>query len=189
MDLQTKMKLCCILILIIFPISSAWTKFIIEPSYNYYHGRFDSENGRGNLTGHVYGVNFGYLGEYFMAGVSIETGKYQYDNHVTVEKYRKFDGGGAGTFVGFHIFDRIKLWTGYLNSTLEPIDNNDIRYFGQHFSYGIGYRIYDGIMLNLYEFKNQFTQIEDDNTGKTNGLNPSIKTQGSNLSISYILVF
>lgn len=177
-----------VLFFLLFPIYAS-ASFIVEPSYNIYSGKFKSGDERGKLTGHVYGLNLGYLGEVFMAGITLETGKYSYDKNVTTESTSKFDGGGVGTFLGFHLWDRLKLWTGYLNSTLEPTSNKDIRYFGQHISYGLGIRLFDGLMLNLYEFKNQFTQIEDDTTGKTGGLDPKIKTYGTNLSLSYILIF
>lgn len=177
-----------LLIILLIP-SLGWSKFLVEPSYNYYSGEFEAGNESGRLIGHVYGLNLGYLGDYFMIGVTLETGKYDYDKNVSSDNTAKFDGGGVGTFLGFHVWDRWKIWTGYLNSTLEPTNNRSTRYFGQHVSYGLGYRIVDGLMLNLYEFRNQFTQYEDDTTGLTGGLSTKIKTSGTNLSLSYILIF
>lgn len=167
----------------------SWARFLVEPSYNYYQGQFSAGENSGDLVGRVYGLNLGYLGEYFMIGFTVETGKYDYDRSVSSNNTTKFDGGGVGTFLGFHLWDRWKVWTGYLNSTLEPTNNNDTRYFGQHISYGLGYRLYKGLLINIYEFKNQFTQLEDDTTGKTTGLESNIKTSGVNFSLSYLFIF
>ena len=76
-----------------------------------------------------------------------------------------------------------------MNSSLEPIDNNSTRFFGQYVSLSLGYRIHNGLMLNYTEFRNQYTQIEDDDTGKTEGLTKNIRESGGNLSLSYILAF
>ena len=184
--MRTRLLFC--FILFIFS-SLAHASFIVEPGYHYYEGRFKAGNEKGNLTGKVFGLNLGYLGEFAMAGITLEKGQYSYDNNITTNSYSHFDGGGVGTFIGFHFWDNIKLWTGYLNSTLEPTANNNIRYFGQHASFGIGYRVYDGLMLNIQGFRNQFTQIEDDVTGKTSGLDTNIKTEGHSYYLSYILIF
>ena len=177
------------LLFILFMPLFSWGKFLVEPSYNYYQARFSAGEESGSFTGEVYGLNLGYLGDYFMAGVTLEKGIYTYDSNVTSTGDTKFDGGGVGTFLGFHLLDKFKIWTGYLNSTLEPVSKSDKRYFGQHFSYGLGYRIYNGLMINIYEFKNQFTQLEDDSTGKTTGLTPTLKTTGLIYSLSYIFIF
>jgi hypothetical protein len=177
-----------ILIILLSP-QYALARFLFEPSFMQYTGRFDGENGRGNLSGQVFGLNTGYLGENFMIGLTVEKGQYKYDSNITSAGHENFDGGGLGSFIGFHLFDHFKIWTGYLNSSLEPTSNNDTRYFGQQVSFGIGYRVYEGLMLNLHSFSNQFTQFEDDNTGKTTGLSRNIKTEGHVLSASYLLIF
>ena len=178
------------LILFIFIIPNiAQARFMVEPGYATYQGRFKGEDGLGSLTGHVGQLNLGYLGEAFMMGIALEQGQFSYDSNVFTQGYKHFDGGGVGTFLGFHFFDRIKLWTTYLNSTLEPTKNKDIRYFGQFISFGLGLRLHDGLLLNLTSFSNHFTQEENDDTGKTNGLATNIKTQGQSLGLSYILAF
>jgi hypothetical protein len=164
-------------------------RFLVEPGYTHYSGRFDGDNGRGNLKGNVFGLNTGYLGENFMVGLTIEKGQYEFDSELTSAGHKKFDGGGLGSFIGFHLYDRVKIWTGYLNSSIEPTSNNNIRYFGQQVSFGLGYRLHEGLMLNLQSFSNQFTQIESDITGKTTGLARNIKTSGHSLSASYFLIF
>jgi len=166
---------------------SAQAKLMLEPSTNIYSGSFSVSNRSGSLTGKTLNLNIGYLGPYFMAGISVEKGTFEYDSDVTTDKYTTFDGGGVGTFIGFHFFDRIKLWSTYLNSSLEPVKNNDTRYFGQHFSAGIGFRIIDGLILSYQNFSNQFTQFESDITGKTEGLDNNIKTSGNIINLSYLL--
>jgi hypothetical protein len=163
--------------------------FLIEPSYHYQVSDFSRGDESGDLEGKVLGINLGYLGRNFMAGVHIEKGEFESDNNLTDSGYKKYNGGGVGTFLGFHFFDRLKIWSEYMNSSLEPISNNDIRYFGQHVAFGLGYRIINGLLLNYKSFRNQFTQIEDDSTGKTSGLSTNIKTQGSSVFLSYMLVF
>ena len=103
--------------------------------------------------------------------------------------YKKYNGGGVGSFLGFHFFDSFKIWTGYLNSTLEPTSNRDFRYFGQHVSFGLGLRVYQGLMINAEGFRNQYTQEENDETGKTRGLDDNIKTEGQIYYLSYIFIF
>lgn len=181
-------RLYSLLITLTFVIPS-YAKFLVEPGFNAYSGQFKVAEEAGDFQGNTFGLNLGYLGANFMIGLSFETGKYSYDKNVTDNNTSKFDGGGVGGFVGFYFWDRIKVWTGYLNSTLEPVNNNNERYFGQHVSYGLGYRLLDGLMLNIYEFKNQFTQLESDITGKTGGLENVIKTRGAQVSLSYILLF
>jgi hypothetical protein len=151
-----------------------------------YSGSFDSSGESGNFKGNTFGLQLGYLGDYFMAGINIEKGQYVFDKRLTSDNYTEYAGGGVGTFLGFHFLDHWKIWTGYLNTSFEPINNGAIRYFGQHVSFGLGYRLYDGLMLNYEGFRNQFTQKEDDVTGKTQGLASNIKTEGYAISLSYI---
>ncbi len=161
---------------------------MIEPSYHYVTGSYSVADRSGDFTGKVGGLNLGYMGEFFMAGLALEKGDYEYDSTITESGYTQFTGGGVGTYIAFHFYDRIRLWTGYLNSTLEPKDNDDFRYFGQHISVGLGLRVVDGFLINFTDFRNHFTQIEDDTTGKTTGLTNNIKTSGQSWSISYIIV-
>lgn len=175
--------------ILLFFINTAYASFLVEPQYHAYTGTFSAGQEKGDLSGKVMAINLGYLGNHFMIGFSIEKGQYTYDSNLTSDKYTHFNGGGVGSFIGFYFLDHFKIWTGYLNSTLEPTSNNDTRYFGQHVSLGIGYRVYEGLMLNLQGFKNQFTQMESDITGKTTGLDTNIKTDGHSLALSYILVF
>ncbi len=162
---------------------------MVEPSFNYYNGNFKVNGSQGSFTGEVTGLNLGYMGNIFMAGLALERGNYVYDSDVTTDGYQYFLGGGVGTYIAFHFFDRIRLWTGYLNSVLEPKSNTNVRYFGQHVSIGLGLRVYDGFMLNIQDFRNQYTQQEDDVTGKTTGLPSNIKTQGLVYGLSYIFAF
>ncbi|MDH5414594.1 MAG: hypothetical protein OEW87_10690, partial [Flavobacteriaceae bacterium] len=94
-----------------------------------------------------------------------------------------------GTYIAFHFWDFFRIWTGYLNSTLEPKGNNNYRFFGQHISIGVGFRLYDGLMLNFQDARNQFTQLEDDITKKTSGLASNIKTEAQSIGLSYVLLF
>ena len=112
---------------------------------------------------------------YFNEGFSSQTGKI-------------YSGGGIGTFLGFHFWDRLRVETTYLNSALEANSNDEFRYFGQYFSYGLGLRLWKGFMLNYSKFNNQYTQSENDETGLTLGLSNNIKTEGESISLSYILV-
>ncbi|MBT4792034.1 MAG: hypothetical protein HON90_10720 [Halobacteriovoraceae bacterium] len=185
MVLQTKF----LLLLTFFITTSVQARFLVEPGYHLYQGSFEAGSESGELTGEVFGLNLAYLAEFFMVGLSLEKGQYTYDKNITANNYAHFSGGGVGTFIGFHFMDNIKIWTGYLNSTLEPTANKSIRYFGQHASFGLGYRVYEGLMFNVQGFRNQFTQMEDDNTGKTSGLDTNIKTQGHSYYFSYILIF
>lgn len=176
------------ILLCLLPLNS-YSRFLVEPAFKQYAGRFNGNDGRGDLTGQVLALDTGYLGENFMIGLSFEKGQFTYDENLTSSGYTKFNGGGVGSFIGFHLFDRFKVWTGYLNSSLEPTSNNETRYFGQQVSFGLGLRISDGFMANIQSYSNHFTQLEDDTTGKTSGLDKNIITKGEILSLSYILIF
>jgi hypothetical protein len=177
-----------IYLLILLP-SIAQAKFMLEPAAHHYRGSFSVGDESGNFTGNVANIMAGYLGPYFMAGIQLEKGQYVYDDNLTSDGYEKFDGGGVGSYIGFHFMDRFRILTGYLNTSLEPVDKSQTRYFGQHVSISLGYRIVDGLMVNFTDFRNQFTQFENDDTGKTEGLDSNIKTSGNSLSLSYVLAF
>lgn len=162
---------------------------MVEPYYKFYSGSFQSGENSGDFNGRIFGTNVGYLGEYFMAGLTFERGQYTSDSDLTTNGYEKYDGGGIGTYLGFHFLDLYKLWTGYLNSALEPTANKDIRYFGQHVSFGFGWRIWEGLLINVEGFRNVYTQQEDDITGKTEGLETNMRTEGTSYFLSYFLVF
>lgn len=162
---------------------------MVEPYYKFYNGDYETGPNTGHFSGAVYGAHVGYLGDNFMAGLTFENGEYNAGSTISETGSNRFKGGGIGTFLGFHFLDRWKIWTGYLNSALEPTNNRDKRYFGQHASVGIGYRLWEGLMFNFESFQNVYTQVEDDITGITDGLDQKIKTQGVSYSLSYILVF
>ena len=177
------------LTLLLFISFSVHAKFMVEPFYKSYQGEFKRGTEKGVIDGQVYGLNTGYLGDYFMMGLTFENGQFQSDAELTADGYEKYTGGGIGSYLGFHFLDRYKLWTGYLNSAIQPTNNKDYRLFGQHVTFGLGYRVYQGLIFNVEGFRNQFTQQEDDVTGKTTGLDTNIKTQGTAYFLSYFLVF
>ncbi len=168
--------------------SSSLARFMVEPSVLYTSGRFSGDNELGSFSAKGYGVSLGYAGKYFLMGLTGEKLDYSFEDHFTTHGHTKYSGGGIGTFIGLHLFDRFKIWTSYLNSTLEPTSNTSTRYFGQYYSVGLGIRILGGIMLNAQSFTNQYTQIEDDTTGKTSGLDKKLTTFGQTYSISYIFL-
>lgn len=169
--------------------SPSIAKFMIEPRVQSINGQFDVGSIDGKFTGQSMGLNLGYIGDNIMAGISLEKGDYKYDSNLSADSYKDYKGGGVGSYLAFHFWNRYRVITSYLNSTLEPEDNDSLRYFGQYASLGIGYRVWSGLLLNYEFFKNQFTQLEDDSSGKTTGLDSNIKTQGSHLYLSYVLVF
>jgi len=177
------------LLLSLLYIPTVHARFMVEPFYKVYEGKYQTGADSGKFSGKIYGANVGYLGDYFMAGLSFENGQYTSDNTLTNQGFEKYNGGGIGSYMGFHFLDRWKIWTGYLNSALEPTANRDFRYFGQHVSFGLGYRVWEGLILNVEGFRNQYTQQEDDTTGLTTGLDSNIKTEGTSYFLSYFLVF
>lgn len=170
--------------------SQAHALFMVEPHIDNINGTFSVVAGEeGSLNGTSTGLRVGYLGEYFMAGMNFEKGHFTYDSNITQYGHKYFTGGGVGTYLGFHFLDHWRIWTGYLNSVLEPVSNDDIRYFGQQVSLGVGYRITGGWMLNYFYYNNYFTQYEDDITGKTGSLTSDIRVVGSSISLSFIQVY
>lgn len=173
----------------LFPSLEAQARFNVEPFYRKYSGDFKRNSQKGSISGDSTGMNLGYIGDYFLAGVSMELGNFTYSDHITDQGYTHFRGGGIGTYLGFHFYDRVKLWTGYLNSSIEPKSNDKFRYYGQQVSFGLGVRVWDYILLNYEVFSNYFTQYEDDETGKTGGLDSNIRTNMQAFGISAFLIF
>lgn len=163
---------------------------MVEPHISSVSGNFNIVAGsEGSFKGEVAGLRLGYLGDYFMAGMNFEKGSYSYDSTITEYGNHYFTGGGVGTYLGFHFLDHWRLWTDYLNSALEPVSHDSIRYFGQQVSLGISYRLFDGWMINYYQLNNYLTQYEDDVTGKTGGLSNNIRIVATGISLSFISVF
>lgn len=178
-----------IVILFAFHAPAAQARFNVEPYFKKYWGGFEKGDGKGNISGDSSGMNVGYIGDYFLAGLSFELGNFKYSSNVTDDGHTLFRGGGVGTYLGFHFYDRVKLWTGYLNSSIEPKHDDSYRYYGQQVSFGLGIRVWDFILLNYEVFNNYFTQIEDDETGKTQGLDTNIKTQKQAIGLSAFFIF
>lgn len=188
LPIKTLFLVCSLLLLQLLSIQSSYAKFLMEPQYYHYSSSFESDTNSGSLVGDTLGINIGYLGKYFMAGFKAEKGEYTFGKAPMSDGFTSYSGGGLGTFIGFHFLDRWKVVTGYLNTSFEPKSNDDIRYFGQQASLLIGYRVFSGFFINVMAFRNQFTQLEDDTTGKTQSLESNIKTQGNSLSLSYMFV-
>lgn len=128
------------------------------------------------------------MGNYILAGLNLDQNRTYFNQDFPSQSGKIYSGGGIGTFLGFHFWDRLRIETTYLNSALEANSNDKFRYFGQYFAYGIGFRPWKGFMLNYSKFNNQYTQSENDETGLTLGLPDNIKTSGESLSLSYIFV-
>lgn len=159
--------------------------FLVEPKYQIHNGQLKVAQTKTSYNAEGAALNIGYMGEYFLAGLSLEKSRFVFDDPFASLTGKIYDGGGVGTFIGFHLWDRIKIETTYLNSTLEANSNSNSRYFGQYFAFGIGLRLWRGLMLNMQYYENQYTQLEDDITGKTQGLNSHIKTAGNIVGLSY----
>ena len=176
--------------LILLMISGpAMARFNVEPTYKRHWGTFERGDLKGSLSGESTSLNAGYLGDYFMAGVTAEIGNFHYSSTIMDEKFTVFTGGGIGTYLGFHFFDRLKLWTGYLNSTLEPKSNEDFQYFGQQITFGLGIRLWKYLLLNYEVHNNYFTQYEDESTGATEGLETNIREKKRSIGLSAFLIF
>lgn len=94
-------KILFLLLIIISPL--AHSKFLVEPYYKFYNGDYETGG---------------------------ENGEYNAGSTISDSGSNRFKGGGIGSFSGFHFLDRWKIWTGNLNSALEPTKNRDLRYFG-----------------------------------------------------------
>lgn len=178
----------CLAILLSFLTSNfANAAFLVEPKYQIHNGQLKVAQTKTSYNAEGGALNLGYMGDYFLAGVSLEKSRFVFVDPFATQTGKIYDGGGVGTFIGFHLWDRIKIETTYLNSTLEPNSNSDVRYFGQYFAFGISLRLWRGLMLNMQHYENQFTQFEDDTTGKTQGLDSHIKTSGNIVGLSYFI--
>lgn len=178
-----------IFIVLLFSSSLAHARFLFEPQWRVYSGDYKGGGTNGSLRGETSNLHLGYIGESFMAGLSFERGWLNIEDDITGTGANTFKYGGVGTFMGFHFLNRIKIYTGYTNTSLEPRNNGDFRYFGQQVNFGLGYRFWDIFILN-YEYMNNFyTQIEDDTTGKTSSLDSNIRSDKHSYGISMILIF
>jgi hypothetical protein len=188
--LDTAIKYLFIFMITMGPgIQQAHARFMVEPQYTNFQGTFKVNGISDSYTGDGTALNLGYIGPYFLAGLELQFGTTIFNQAPTTDGGKIYKSGGVGTYLGFHFFNRWKVWTGYTNSNIEPKSNNDVRYFGQQVNLGIGYRIYEGLMLNYIHQTNYFTQREDDITGKTGSLDNIIKTQGYSFNFSVIFIF
>lgn len=178
-----------IFLLVLLFSFNTYAGFLVEPAIKNISGKFSKGNTKGKLSGEVYTLKLGYSGSFFHLGFNFETGNYYYDSSLSINQNTLYKGGGLGTFLGFHFLDRIWLWTGYLNSSLEEKENNNKRYFGQQVEIGLGYRLWNGLLLTYSYYNNYFTQVENDLTGKTESIDETFKTNGNTLSLSYLFIF
>lgn len=176
-------------VIIISLTSDTFASFLVEPHFNSISGSFTRGDKDGKLNGETAGLRLGYSDNFFMIGLNFENGHFSYDNNLTSNGYSHFQGGGIGTFLGFHFLERLRLWTGYLNTTLEAKGNTSQRFFGQQVEFGLGYRFWGPMLINYKYFNNYFTQEEDDITGKTGSIDDVIRVVGSSVSISAIFIF
>ena len=178
-----------IIMAVLYSSNTAFARFMIEPQYRVYSGDYKGNGRSGDLHGEGNAIHIGYIGEFFMAGVSAEKGWMHIDGNIMGNGSENFVYGGLGTYMGFHFMNRLKIYTGYVNTTLEPTNVSTYRFFGQQVNFGIGWRIVDFIILH-YEYMNNFhTQEENDITGKTDGLSSNIRSNKQAYGISFIFVF
>jgi hypothetical protein len=177
------MNLNKIIFLFILVPSLAYADLHIEPHYSWQSGTFDDATNKGSFSADVYGIKIGYIENHFYAGLSFDIGEYSFDRNFSTYNTELYKGGGIGTYLGFY-WGSIKVWTNYINSTLEPQNMKSQRFFGEQLNFGFGFKLSGSFYLNYEIFSNQFTQLENDVTGKTNGLANNIKTNGESLSLS-----
>jgi hypothetical protein len=173
----------CILLGVILLSPNAYCDLHLEPSYSLLNGQFDDAQDKGNFTANVYGLKVGYIGQNIYIGMNFEVGDYDFDNDFSTFNTSSYKGGGVGSYIGFYT-GWFRIWTSYLNSSLEPQSNRDNRYFGQQFNYGIGFKIGGSFFINYEVFANSYTQIENDQTGRTDALSQHIRTEGYSLSLA-----
>jgi len=182
--------LVCLFALVLFASqNTAHARLLVEPHFSKSEGTYSNGSETGNITQLSSGIYIGYIGEHFLVGINAEKGQLETDSSFETNGNEHFSTFGVGTFIGFHFFDALKIWTGYLNTELEPTSTEDYRYYGQLVSYGIGYRVWKGVLISIESYTNFYTQIETDSTGKTTGLGTNIKTTGTSLSISTAFIF
>lgn len=168
----------------------AHAKFMVEPHWDKLQGTISNYQAeKVEFTGDMNGLNLGYLGRNIMAGMILQLGRMSFKKDPTGDGEKYFKAGGIGTYLGFHFRGVIKLWSEYQNTNLEPTHADDRRYFGQQVAFGLGYRIYDGILINYKYFNNYYTQKEEDETGKTSSLERNMRTYGQSFGLSFVLVW
>ncbi|MDA8792622.1 hypothetical protein N9N67_05215 [Bacteriovoracaceae bacterium] len=161
---------------------------MVEPHFNRVSGQLPDSEEKNSFSGYKNGIRVGYVGENFMAGMNATLGNLTFSENfdeLAIDRYRY---GGLGTYLGFRT-ERLKIWVGYLNSSLEPTDAAEGRYYGQAVSYGIGANLFMHVYLNAEYFSDYFTQYENDNTGETNSVEETIKIDGQFLSLSFLFEF
>ncbi|MAZ49632.1 MAG: hypothetical protein CME65_13815 [Halobacteriovoraceae bacterium] len=168
--------------------SSAQAALLLEFKSKHENGSLHLLGTKQSFNSFGQGLKIGYMGNYILTGLSFDQNRTYFNEGFSSQTGKIYSGGGIGTFLGFHFWDRLRVETTYLNSALEANSNDEFRYFGQYFSYGLGLRLWKGFMLNYSKFNNQYTQSENDETGLTLGLSNNIKTEGESISLSYILV-
>jgi hypothetical protein len=141
------------------------------------------------MSGTSTSLKLGYIGKYFMAGLLLDYGSLTFDDGVDAQNNKYYKGGGVGSYLGFHFGSSFKIWTSYLNSSLEAVSDDSRRLFGQRVDFGLGYRIWEKVFLNYAYTTNVYTQLEDDETGKTTGLNSNTTVKYGAVSLSALFIF
>ena len=174
---------------VLFSTTTANARFMIEPQFRVYSGDYKGNDRKGDLHGEGNAIHLGYIGDFFMAGISAEKGWLHMDGNIMGNNAQNFVYGGLGTYMGFHFMNRLKIYTGYVNTTLEPTNISTYRFFGPQINFGLGWRIFDFIILNYEYMNNVYTQEENDETGKTDGLPSNIRSTKQAYGISFLFVF
>lgn len=162
---------------------------MIEPEAKYIQGEYKGSNSSAQMSGTSSTLKLGYIGKYFMAGLLLDYGALKFNDGVNDLTNKFYKGGGVGSYLGFHFGNYFKIWTSYLNSSLEPVSDDSQRLFGQQVDFGLGYRIWSKIFLNYSYSTNVYTQLEDDSTGKTTGLDSNTRVNFSSLGLSAVFIF
>lgn len=162
---------------------------MVEPQAKHIRGEYKGSGVSSKMSGTSTSLKLGYIGKYFMAGLLLDFGALKFDEGVDTIDKRYFKGGGVGSYLGFHFADRYKLWTSYQNSSLEAVSDDSQRLFGQQIEFGIGYRFWNKLFINYLYSTNVYTQREDDDTGKTRGLDSNTTVTSGALGVSALFIF
>ena len=172
--------------LVILLNQNCFAALLLEPRLQVYQGSLKVGSEQSDFLGQGQGLDLGYMGEHFLFGITLEKNHYRFQESFLDRNTKSYHAGGIGTFIGYHFLDRLRIQTTYINTSLEPTTQKNFRYFGQYFAYGLGLRLSKGLMFNLIQFNNTYTQKEEDETGQTNGLVSNIRSHGQSAYLSYI---
>ena len=167
---------------------SATANFLFSPSYSDINARFNRGTTEGgDLNGKAFGAHLLYHEEIWNIGMMGNYYRYDFPQTFLSANQTRYKGWDFGPMVGV-TFNRLRLWYGYLITSMEMESTVSGYYFGKGHRMGIGFRIVENVFITLESYKNTLDEKEIDDAA-TQAINPHIAMEGTLLGLTLPFIF